>query len=146
MFNKKKNELILDCPGCNHQNSFQTQAEFKCQSCDAEIGGVQFVKKKFQIPARYLFWISAACGAGTVSVLSDDRLPYAAEYILMDSCISNDRRVISTKIWKNKAEVCGCIIEEALERVGTGRDRNEPDEVIQAFGTAMRSATSECVD
>ena len=146
MFESNKNVLTLDCPSCNQKNTYQTQTEFKCQACDANVGGIHFVKKKFMVPAKYLVWISAACGVGAVNLLSADRLPYAAEYTLMDACISGDRRVITTSVWKNKAEVCGCMLKEALENVGTGRDRNEPDEVIQAFGLAMRSSTADCKD
>tara|TARA_B100001109_G_scaffold194744_1_gene161332 strand:+ start:11339 stop:11791 length:453 start_codon:yes stop_codon:yes gene_type:complete len=144
MSENKGNLFTFECPACKHENSYKTREQFECKSCGEKVSEGHFLMKKRSASTAYLLIIAAATGVSVTNIVTSDRLPYAAEYKLMDACMSGDRRVLSKAVWANKSEVCGCIIEEALDEIGTGRNRNEPDEVIAAFGSAMRDATPGC--
>lgn len=106
--------------------------------------GYLYVKKKLKLPASILALSSAITGGATVYSFSQERLPYEAEYRLMQACVAGDGAVRSESIIFEKTEKCACMIEEAIENIGIARNRNEEDEVIDAFGHYMKLAFDSC--
>jgi hypothetical protein len=116
----------------------------QCRECATDFNGISFIKKKLKIPTAAVVALSAAIGGGTVAKVHDERLPYAAEYKLMQMCVEGSNKVVTSKQWFGQIDTCGCAIESAIDIVGIGLNRNEPDEVVAAFGSAMKASINKC--
>lgn len=141
-----KNEGIisLGCPKCNSETEYRPSVKIQCKECDEEFSGLSFIKKKLKVPASILIALSAGIGVTATNKLIDDRLPYEAEYFLMQACVNGNHAVRSRSLIFKKAEVCGCMIEEAIDKIGITRKRDEADEVVNAFGAYMEQAFNDC--
>ncbi len=106
--------------------------------------GFSYVKKKIKIPASILTLSAAITGGVAVSSISKERLPYEAEYRLMQACVNGNSTVRSESLIFRKTKKCACMIEEAIENIGITRNRNEEDEVVDAFGHQMKLAFDKC--
>ena len=141
----KKDEIIsLECPKCNIDTEYKPSVKVQCKNCDSSFNGLSFIKKKLKIPTAAVIGLSAAIGGGAVAKVYDERLPYAAEYKLMQMCVEGSNKVVTSKQWFGQVDTCGCAIESAINIVGTGLNRNEPDEVVAAFGSAMKASINKC--
>ena len=139
-----KKELEIHCPSCGKCNEYKPSVKMTCESCEESMLGFSYVKKKIKIPASILTLSAAITGGVAVSSISQERLPYEAEYRLMQECVAGNGAVRSEAIIFGKAEKCACMIEEAIENIGIARNRNEEDEVIEAFGHYMKLAFDKC--
>lgn len=141
----KKDEIIsLECPKCNINTEYKPSVKVQCKNCDSSFNGLSFIKKKLNVPTAAIIALSAAIGGGAVAKVHDERLPYAAEYKLMQMCVEGSNKVVTSKQWFGQVDTCGCAIESAIDIVGTGLNRNEPDEVVAAFGSAMKASINKC--
>lgn len=141
----KKDEIIsLECPKCNINTEYKPSVKVQCKNCDSSFNGLSFIKKKLNVPTAAIIALSAAIGGGAVAKVHDERLPYAAEYKLMQMCVEGSNKVVTSKQWFGQIDTCGCAIESAIDIVGTGLNRNEPDEVVAAFGSAMKASINKC--
>lgn len=141
---KKEEVISLGCPKCSTETEYRPSVKVQCKKCETDFNGFSFIKKKLKVPATLLVALSAGIGVTATSKVIDDRLPYEAEYRLMQACINGEHAVRSRSLIFKKAEVCGCMIEEAIDKIGITRKRNEPDEVVDAFGAYMEQAFNKC--
>ncbi len=140
----KNSGIHLQCPECRETTRFKHLYELKCSSCDTSFDKRTFLsRKKFKKAALSVLMV-AATGAGAWEYVESPRLSAESEYALMSACIYGHNSTTPVNVTRSSAKKCGCMMEKALDEVGTGRDRNEPDEVIPAYGSAMRSAYSSC--
>jgi len=145
MSKKDVTEFKLGCPKCSSENTYKPSVKMQCKECNTDFSGLNFIKKKLKVPATILMAVAAGIGVTATSEIIDDRLSYEAEYRLMQACINGEDAVRSRRIIFKKIEVCGCMIEEAVEKIGITRERNEADEVVDAFGAYMKQAYKKCV-
>lgn len=141
-----KNEGIisLGCPKCNTETEYKPSVKVQCKECNEEFNGLSFIKKKLRMPTSAVIALSAVIGGTTVAKVHDERLSYAAEYKLMQMCVEGSNKVVTKKQWFGQVDTCGCAIESAIDIVGTGFNRNEADEVVVAFGDAMKASINKC--
>ena len=139
-----KTEFGLQCPSCGKANEFKPSVKMACGACEKSMLGHSFVKKKIRLPTTMVALTAAIMGAKVVHERTEERLPYEAEYRLMQACVNGDHDVRTRSLIFKKVEVCGCMIEEAIDRIGVERDRDEPDEVVAAFGAYMNQAYGKC--
>lgn len=139
-----KKEFELHCPSCGKCNEYKPSAKMACESCEKSMLGYSYVKKKIKIPASIVALSAAITGGAAVSSISQERLPYEAEYRLMHACVNGNSTVRSESLIFRKTKKCACMIEEAIENIGITRNRNEEDEVVDAFGHQMKLAFDKC--
>jgi len=146
MFKKiHSNHLELVCPECTKNTKVKTEDGVSCSSCDKTFKGMVFNKKKLlKKSAAYLVVAGAIGGVVLENKIEDDRLPYSAEYKLMDSCLSSRSGMVDVASYSERVDVCSCAIRKAVNSLGVARDRNEPDEVLEAFSREVRAASNEC--
>lgn len=146
MFNKEEiNHLELTCPGCEKNTKITTEDGVSCSSCNESFKGMVFNQRKILTKsAAYLIVAGAIGGIVLDSKIEDSRLPYAAEYKLMDTCISAYSGMVSAKAYADRIDMCSCAVRKSVNNLGVGRDRNEPDEVLEAFSHDVRSAARGC--
>lgn len=125
-----KKEFELDCPSCGKYNEYKPSVKMTCESCEESMLGFSYVRKKIEIPASIITLSAAITGGALVSRISQERLPYEAEYRLMQACFNGKSKVRSEFLIFRKTKKCACMIEEAIENIGITRDRNEEDEVV----------------
>lgn len=143
----KKDHLELICPDCDKNTKIKTEGGVKCSSseCETSFGGMQFIQKKLlKASTAYLIVVGAIGGVVLEGSIEDSRLPYAAEYKLMDTCLSSRSGMVDVDRYSERIEACSCAIRKAVNNLGVGRDRNEPDEVLEAFSREVRVASNEC--
>lgn len=146
MFNKKpKNNLELICPKCDKNTKIKTEDGVSCSSCNESFKGMVFAQDNLITKsAAYLIVAGAIGGVVLDNKIEDSRLPYAAEYKLMDTCISTYSGMVNAKEHSDRIDMCSCAVRQSVNKLGVGRDRNEPDEVLEAFSHDVRSAAREC--
>lgn len=146
MFNKEEiNHLELTCPDCEKNTKITTDDGVSCSSCNESFKGMVFNQKKILTKsAAYLIVAGAIGGVVLDSKIEDSRLPYAAEYKLMDTCISAYSGMVAAKAYADRIDMCSCAVRKSVNNLGVGRDRNEPDEVLEAFSHDVRSAARGC--
>ncbi len=140
-----KEHLELVCPECTKNTKVKTEDGVSCTSCDKTFKGMVFNKQKLlKKSAAYLVVAGAIGGVILENKIEDDRLPYSAEYKLMDSCLSSRSGMVDVASYSERVDVCSCAIRKAVNSLGVARDRNEPDEVLEAFSREVRAASNEC--
>lgn len=148
IFNKiKKDHLELICPDCDKSTKVKTEMGVECSSpeCATSFGGMVFGQKKFlKASTAYLIVAGAIGGVVLEGNIEDSRLPYAAEYKLMDTCLSSRSGMVNVDRYSERIDACSCAVRKAVNTLGVARDRNEPDEVLEAFSREVRAASSEC--
>lgn len=148
MFNKKpENTLELVCPDCDENTKVELEDGFKCTStkCQKTFRGMVFTQDNLMTKsAAYLIVAGAIGGVVLDNKIEDSRLPYAAEYKLMDTCISAYSGMVDAKTHAARIDMCSCAVGKSVNNLGVGRDRNEPDEVLEAFSHDVRSAARGC--
>jgi hypothetical protein len=148
MFNKnKKDHLELVCPECDKNTKVNTEVGVECSTpdCKKSFKGMVFVQKKIlKKSVAYMLVAGAIGGVVLDNSIEDSRLPYAAEYRLMDTCLSGRSGMVDVVRYSERIEVCACAIRKAVNTLDVGRDRNEPEEVLDAFSREVRTASNEC--
>lgn len=146
MFEKiNKDHLELTCPECDKNTKIKTEDGVSCSSCNESFKGMVFNQKKLLTKsAAYLIVAGAIGGVVLDNKIEDSRLPYAAEYKLMDTCISAYSGMVNAKEHSDRIDLCSCAVRKSVNNLGVGSDRNEPDEVLEAFSHDVRSAAKEC--
>lgn len=148
MFKKiKKDHLELVCPDCSGSTKVKTENGVQCSTseCQASFKGMVFKQKKiFKASAAYLIVAGAVGGIAFENSIEDSRLPYAAEYKLMDVCLNRRSGMVDVDKYTDRIDVCSCAVRKAVNSLGVARDRNEPDEVLDAFYKEVRGASGEC--
>ena len=144
MFKKiEKDHLELACPDCSQFTKVSTKEGVQCSHCATSFKGLTFKQKKWVSKGAGIAILATAIYAGAEYV-EDERLPYNAEYRLMSYCVNEMGSVVSYGYVESKIETCSCAIRAAVNRVGVSWDRNEPDEVLEAFSVDVRKAMRSC--
>lgn len=146
MFNKKsKDHLELICPECDKNTKIKTEDGVSCSNCNESFKGMAFTQDNLVTKtAAYLIVAGAIGGVALNNKIEDSRLPYAAEYKLMDTCVNAYSGMVNAKEHSDRIDLCSCAVRKSVNNLGVGSDRNEPDEVLEAFSHDVRSAAKEC--
>ncbi len=146
MFKKlAKDHLELVCPACKVNTKVKTENGVQCSGCEESFKGMIFKRNKLlKASAAYLLVAGAIGGITLENSVEDTRLPYAAEYKLMDACLSSRSGMVDVGRYLERIEACSCAIRKAVNTLGVTRKRNEPDEVLEAFSQEVRMASKEC--
>ncbi|KZM43735.1 hypothetical protein OA92_08660 [Marinomonas sp. SBI22] len=148
MFNSSKDDhLSLICPDCNTKTKVKNEKGVECTSpdCKTSFRGMVFKRRKLlKKSSAYLIVAGAIGGIVIENSIEDTRLPYAAEYRLMDLCLNSRSGMVDVDRYSERIESCSCAIRKAVNTLGVARDRNEPDEVLEAFSYEVKVASNEC--
>lgn len=140
-----KEHLELVCPSCDKNTKIKTENGVQCSGCDESFKGMIFKRNKLlKASAAYLLVAGAIGGIALDNSVEDTRLPYAAEYKLMDTCLSAYSGMVDSGMFTKRIDACSCAIKKAVNTLGVARNRNEPDEVLEAFSREVRTASKEC--
>jgi len=142
---EKPEHLELLCPKCEGSTKVKTEEGVQCKQCEASFKGMSFNQKKiFRKSSAYMIVVGAIGGVVLDNTIEDARLPYAAEYKLMDTCLGVQSSMVDAYKYSERVDICACAVRRAVNNLGVGRDRNEPDEVLDAFSREIRHAAQEC--
>lgn len=146
MFKKnKKDYLELACPECEVLTKVKTEEGVKCTGCETSFKGMLFKQKKILTKSSAYLIVAGAIGGMVLdNTIEDSRLPYAAEFKLMEHCINANSGLVDARQYNDRIDMCSCAIRKSVNDLGVGRDRNEPDEVLEAFSREVRKAANEC--
>lgn len=124
-------KLELICPECQKTNSANIRTELHCKYCKEELTDKTYVKEPKQCVPFFTSIVVGTIlgGAGTVgggiyllkqSPVNEkttqnntsSRYPIDNEYIIINSCISEDQRPLQHTYLIRKKEICTCALNE----------------------------------
>ena len=139
MDEKNDNNLEIECPHCSKENKINLSTEIKCKHCEKPLIGQKY-KKPF-MSAMTAIILGIGGGYYFNEKLDDNRYPLSVEYVLIDSCVSYDKRPLLAKDYKNKENICICALNKTQKEI----DYSEYKKKQSTFMNILELKANECI-
>lgn len=133
-----KPTLKLDCPKCSKTNTYRPSIGIKCSGCEEHLTGYRYQKYKHFLGGVLLVASTGFVGFKSADFLDGGKSSFAATYKIMDMCVSGDLTTLPRAAWSNKIDICGCVLELAMEKIDSKED------VSSRFITEVKRALPKC--
>ena len=134
-------KIVVKSCDCGDDAKLGATLKVYCKTCKNVIK--KFSIKKPLKAAGITIFIAYGSSQSIDYALTDNRYPLQLEYNLLQACTNSEMKLISTKVFKKKKQICLCTLTETMNEISHIRYKFDKDSFFDSFRANIKTCENE---